>query len=273
VAGHNVRFDLDMLAGHGARIGVPMGLPLAYDTLPLARRLVRQSPDFRLGTLIRTLGIEFKATHRALDDVLATVALAQKLVALAREHAPERRSLVATMAPRLLRLRQTLDRWAAELLRPAELLARIVDEALRKKYPRQPERVEALGTLVAAVPPLDDPALPPRRALRHVLDRIALLRDLDSLDADLEVVAGVRIMTVHQAKGLEFDEVHVAGLVDGVFPLSSASGDPEQREEERRLLYVAMTRARERLHLTYWKRDVEGEAVRPSPLLAGLLDP
>jgi DNA helicase-2/ATP-dependent DNA helicase PcrA len=62
-----------------------------------------------------------------------------------------------------------------------------------------------------------------------------------------------KIMTVHGAKGLEFNTVFVAGLEEGIFPSGRAFDDPTQLEEERRLFYVAITRAKNKLYLTYAK--------------------
>src|SRR2546425_1582836 len=64
---------------------------------------------------------------------------------------------------------------------------------------------------------------------------------------------GVTLMTVHMAKGLEWPVVTLAGLEDGLFPLARAAGEPGGLEEERRLCYVGLTRAREKLYLS-WAR-------------------
>jgi DNA helicase-2/ATP-dependent DNA helicase PcrA len=66
-------------------------------------------------------------------------------------------------------------------------------------------------------------------------------------------------MTIHAAKGLEFPAVFIMGMEDGVFPHLRAIGDPDELEEERRLAYVALTRAQERLYLTHaWSRTLYG---------------
>ena len=85
----------------------------------------------------------------------------------------------------------------------------------------------------------------PEGSLKGFLDEIALYTDLDSLGEDS---AGVTLMTMHSAKGLEFDQVYLVGLEEGIFPGSRAY-DQEELEEERRLCYVAITRAKKRLHL------------------------
>ncbi len=88
---------------------------------------------------------------------------------------------------------------------------------------------------------------PENPTLSGFLDEVALYTDLDSQsDAD----NCVTLMTMHSAKGLEFPQVFVVGMEDGLFPGNRAMGDPEEMEEERRLCYVAMTRAKEKLTMT-----------------------
>ena len=91
----------------------------------------------------------------------------------------------------------------------------------------------------------DDPSL------SGFLDEVALYTDLDSTEESDNCVV---LMTMHSAKGLEFPEVFVVGMEDGLFPGNRAMGDEEEMEEERRLCYVAMTRAREHLTMTHAKQ-------------------
>ena len=88
---------------------------------------------------------------------------------------------------------------------------------------------------------------PEDATLSGFLNEIALYTDLDSVEADDNCVT---MMTIHSAKGLEFPVVYVVGMEEGIFPGSSAMYDEEELEEERRLCYVAMTRAREKLVMT-----------------------
>jgi DNA helicase-2/ATP-dependent DNA helicase PcrA len=83
------------------------------------------------------------------------------------------------------------------------------------------------------------------------LEEVALVSDTDELQGSDDYLT---LMTVHSAKGLEFEQVYIVGLEEGVFPHSRAAFDPEQMEEERRLMYVAMTRAKENLHLVWARR-------------------
>ena len=90
--------------------------------------------------------------------------------------------------------------------------------------------------------------LAPEDALDRLLEETALVADQDAYDASDDRVT---LITLHAAKGLEFDVVFIAGLEEGVFPHNRALDDPRQMEEERRLAYVGLTRARHRLYLTH----------------------
>jgi DNA helicase-2/ATP-dependent DNA helicase PcrA len=102
--------------------------------------------------------------------------------------------------------------------------------------------------------------------LEAFLDSIALVADTDELDP---AAGGITLMTLHSAKGLEFPVVFLTGLEEGVFPHSRSMLEPEELEEERRLCYVGITRARQRLLLSYaLHRRIQGYGVaEPSRFL------
>ena len=107
-------------------------------------------------------------------------------------------------------------------------------------------------TMVAAITPSPTDAQPPVRvfqgdSLADFTEWVTLRTDMDTMTDDGRAVT---LMTVHSAKGLEFDVVFVAGMEESIFPHSNSSGDPLGLEEERRLAYVAITRARKKLYLT-----------------------
>ena len=92
--------------------------------------------------------------------------------------------------------------------------------------------------------------------IAEFLETVSLVSDADDLDPE---ESSVVLMTLHTAKGLEFDAVFLMGLEDGVFPHLRSLGEPEELEEERRLCYVGITRARRRLYLSHaWSRMLFG---------------
>jgi DNA helicase-2/ATP-dependent DNA helicase PcrA len=127
--------------------------------------------------------------------------------------------------------------------------------------PQDATRVENLAELVAVAREFsDDPVAGPSAdpadvdaglvapGLDDFLERVALVADSDQIPEGEEGV--VTLMTLHTAKGLEFPVVFLTGLEDGVFPHARALGDSTELEEERRLAYVGITRARERLYIS-----------------------
>ncbi len=94
------------------------------------------------------------------------------------------------------------------------------------------------------------------RRLEIFLESTALVADIDEWD---EGAGAVTLMTLHTAKGLEFPVVFIVGMEDGVFPHMRSLGEPEELEEERRLAYVGITRAQDKLYLTSaWQRMLFG---------------
>ncbi len=143
-----------------------------------------------------------------------------------------------------------------------QLLVELVEEldilkALRDEGPEGEDRAENVKELIAGA--LDFLAEVEKEAgeegeldnfseLDLYLQRVALVADIDKHDPESDAVT---MMTLHNAKGLEFPVVFIAGLEDGLFPLSRSYDDPEEMEEERRLFYVGITRAQNKLYLTH----------------------
>ena len=134
---------------------------------------------------------------------------------------------------------------------PAETAKYVYDSIdyenyLKSKYPKDyEERVENVKELFNALEELEKRG----KTLREFLEETSLQQAQDSI----EELNSVKVMTVHASKGLEYNVVFVAGLEDGIFPSGRAFEDVEQMEEERRLFYVALTRAKEHLMLTFAK--------------------
>ena len=132
--------------------------------------------------------------------------------------------------------------------------------ALRSEKTDEAEgRLENLQELVNAAVDYDEQGA---EGLREFIDHSALVSDQDDYKRD----AAVTLMTAHSAKGLEFPVVFIVGLEDGLFPHSRSATDPAELEEERRLCYVAMTRAQNQLYVSHAiKRRVYGEELASEP--------
>ena len=157
-------------------------------------------------------------------------------------------------APKLgqfVELMDDLRKLSRELPLPAfyeEVVARTGYAVMleQKKTIEDRTRLENVRELATSIQNYLDNAVE-EPSLAGFLDEIALYTDIDSHDSSEDCVV---MMTMHSAKGLEFPVVFVVGVEEGIFPGIRAIGEPEEMEEERRLCYVAMTRAKEKLYMT-----------------------
>jgi DNA helicase-2/ATP-dependent DNA helicase PcrA len=136
-----------------------------------------------------------------------------------------------------------------------ELLRQVVegiryDEFLKAEGPEGADRLENVRELITGAAELvsDEEGEVGLTPLDHFLQKAMLVAELDKLGPDADAVT---MMTLHNAKGLEFPVVFITGLEDGLFPLAKAFDDPAMLEEERRLFYVGITRAERKLFLTH----------------------
>ncbi len=213
------------------------------------------------------------ATVQAVEEI--ALQLGEDPLSILREcqsYAP-----IAKKARSLLGVSEIFDKLTelSKKLKPSELL----DEALvitgyadmlnahgEEGRMRMDNIAELKSTMVSYENESDDPTL------EGFLEEIALFTDIDKYDPNADYVA---LMTIHSAKGLEFDYVFVPGMEENVFPSMRSADTPEELEEERRLAYVAMTRAKRRLWLLHSSaRMLYGRTAvnRPSRFLAELPD-
>lgn len=134
---------------------------------------------------------------------------------------------------------------------PSEFVKLVIErsglaDALRKGGEEDAERLENAKELATLASRYD--GMPGEEGIAAFLAESALAGDQDELDAP--GTSGITLMTVHAAKGLEFDTVFVTGMEQGLFPHEAREGEKRDEEEERRLFYVAVTRAKRRLNLT-----------------------
>ncbi|MCL4459375.1 MAG: UvrD-helicase domain-containing protein [Chloroflexi bacterium] len=120
------------------------------------------------------------------------------------------------------------------------------------------ENIRELASVAAAYRDLQ-----PRVGLARFLEEVALVSEVDNYD---EKASAVTLITLHAAKGLEFPVVFIVGMEEGICPHSRSFDDPAAMEEERRLCYVGMTRAMQRLYLVYaFRRTLYGAPMRNAP--------
>ncbi|GHT64286.1 DNA helicase [Endomicrobiia bacterium] len=124
-----------------------------------------------------------------------------------------------------------------------------------EKTPESKTKIENIQELISAIDDFEHRS--PDKSLAGYLTQVSLVSDIDSLD---QSKGKVTLMTLHLAKGLEFNNVFLCGLEEGLFPIGESAFNPEDLEEERRLMYVGMTRAKKHLYLCWaTERTVYGK--------------
>ena len=160
---------------------------------------------------------------------------------------PRVQKLVAGFADMMLELTgsmyaMSISEFTAELIEKTGYV-RALEES---KTEENATRVENIREFEGAVSEYQN--LNPEGTLSDFLENVALISDIDNLN---QTSGAVTLMTLHSAKGLEFDAVFLVGMEEGVFPLSRAMFDERALEEERRLAYVGITRAKKQLYLSH----------------------
>ncbi|MBE5970753.1 MAG: DNA helicase PcrA [Lachnospiraceae bacterium] len=145
-----------------------------------------------------------------------------------------------------------------ELLEAVMVETGYIKELEAEKTDEAKDRIENIYELVSKMAQYEKDHTD--ATLTGFLEEVALIADIDSLDESNDYVV---LLTIHSAKGLEFDNVFLCGMEDGLFPGTGSITEPDELEEERRLCYVAMTRAKRHLTLTCAReRMIHGEWVR-----------
>jgi DNA helicase II / ATP-dependent DNA helicase PcrA len=223
------------------------------DLVAYLRVLVNPADDL---SLQRILNVPKRGIGKTSEDRMVQLAAAHRLPlrqALAR--APE--AVGGASGKRLVEFGALLDRFSAHMteLTPPELVHRIAtetgmyEELAAEDAQDGKGRADNVKEFVAAVAEFCEEH--PEARLADYLEEVALLTDVDQYD---EQPDRVTLMTLHSAKGLEYPVVFLSGLEEGLFPISRALDSVEDVEEERRLFYVGITRARERLLLSWAHR-------------------
>lgn len=254
LVGHNLGFDIKMITANAQKLGLSTPKFQWADTWDLAKRFI-ESDSYSLENLANKLNLNQLPSHRAIDDTRTTVELLAILIPLIKVRADYRQALVYRYGEEFENLADDIESWrdASQKLRPANLLGKILVESGLYDYYQQeePKRLENIKRLVKIFQERDDLELHPDTALRSIIEYTALAKNLDQISQDNNQVL---IITVHQSKGLEFDTVFLAGISKDEFPTYFSVRDSKV-EEEKRLFYVAMTRAKQRLFISWFMRD------------------
>jgi DNA helicase-2/ATP-dependent DNA helicase PcrA len=239
------------------------------DALAYLRLLVNPADDvaFRRAIATPARGIGPQTLAR-LDEVAARQG--RPLLAVAADPPADLRGKAARglgdFAALIGRLTGERDKLPPPALIDVLLTASGYRQALEEeRSPEAQARLENLEELIAAAE--DYLQSTEDATLEGFLDSVALMTDVDELKS---TDGRVTMMTLHSAKGLEFPVVFITGLEEGVFPHARSLDDPDEIEEERRLCYVGITRARQRLYLTWAvHRRLHGyDAAQPSRFLS-----
>jgi DNA helicase-2/ATP-dependent DNA helicase PcrA len=219
------------------------------DVLAYCKVLVNPADSVNLRRIInvprRGIG---KTTAERLEALAAEKGTS--VMDLVRAGAPEITGAAATRLAEFAALYAELERFAAQHVAP-QVVERIVEATsymrhLKEHTADHESRVENVEEFISAAHAFAESA--EDKSLRAFLEEVALVADIDAVDLES---GQLTLMTLHNAKGLEFDAVIVTGLEEGLLPHYNSIDDAEAVEEERRLFYVGMTRARAHLYLSW----------------------
>ncbi|CAG7600458.1 DNA helicase PcrA [Actinacidiphila bryophytorum] len=215
------------------------GVPLRR-ILNVPKRGIGDRAEAMIDALALREKVSFAAALRRVDEAYGMAARSANAVRRFNTLMDELRTIVESGAGPAVVLEAVLERtgYLAELQASTD--------------PQDETRVENLQELAAVALEFEqERAEDEPGTLADFLERVALVADSDQIpDDDAEAGGVITLMTLHTAKGLEFPVVFLTGMEDGVFPHMRALGQVKELEEERRLAYVGITRARERLYLT-----------------------
>ena len=271
LVGHNsLRFDRPLIRRQCKEQGLPP-LPICgeYDTLAMAKSFLSGLPNYKLSSLCARYGIVNEAAHNALGDITATAKVLWKML---EENvlptAEARLRVVEKYAPKFEKffifyqeLQNLLQQDKVHQLAP-NIIGKMM---LEKRYPAEGDR-EAIHDVADSLKTAS--VYDGESFLSSYLADAALSGS--QMDVLLERLQKIPIITVHQSKGCEFATVILAGVSERFFPSAPSKNTPLE-EEEKKVFYVAITRAKERLIMTRVNSDyTTGAWISPSPYVAAI---
>ena len=268
---HNADFDMHILESNLRRYGMETGKGIMakpyHDSLRLARLIEPRMKSHRLKDLLEALHLEGQNSHLADDDIMATVSLVRHCRERTTPLLKAQQELMATHARTIRKFRaaymdiyshtrQMLYRRFAADEPPALVteMAYVYHQLLENRFVRKIEKLPHLMAFLA-----EDVVGKEERSLQEQLQNH--LTDINTYkESDLCGSSSMRervfVSTVHKAKGLEFDNVIVYDCTDGNYPGYFAKQSEQGLNEERRRLYVALSRARRRLFITWCRQRI-----------------
>ena len=258
IVGHNVQYDINILCSELERsnLGKPK-FKTFYDTLDIYRRFYPGNINYKLENLSKVYDTKHKPSHDAMDDIITTGELLVRAInEKIKETSMERMALMSKNLKAFTVISKKLNELfkIAENKRPYELVACVMNGFnIKSMYAgdENKEKLNRLRDLYALFRDLDDKSKGNRDALLDIIRITGLSNgELESLIINRTKKPRIPIITVHQAKGLEFDTVFLAGIQNNTFPSYMAIKEGNLAEEKR-VFYVAITRAKKRLVITY----------------------
>ncbi len=246
LVGHNnLAYDKPLVERQIKEYGSPpLSILAEYDTLTIAKQFYTDFPNYKLSTLCENFDVVNENAHNALSDITATgKCLVEMLKKRIIPTAMERVSILMKYRPKFEKIYAFIEEMRYRLANGEELVAYIAERlGLSKRYPTSADRA-AIRDVIESLRPEKENRM---GFLKEYLADAALSGS--QMDVFIEKTNKIPIITVHQAKGCEFDTVILAGADDNHFPNYAAKLSGE--EEEKKVFYVAITRAKERLILT-----------------------
>ena len=244
------------------RVGLVFDRTINYcDTLDIVRRLYPNLKNHKLDTVSEFIGALHEPTHNAMDDILATKDVLLKSMDRLMKYQTKRQNVISYYQQLLLPVMteiETINQWIEQML-PSQFLMKLIDNYdIYEKSPWSEDEVEKLKLheLLVSLKEIENYQLSECNdlAMWELWTRVLAQMSLSGseLDRVMKEQNKLAVITVHQSKGLEFDHVIIPFLNQGMFPLDFHGTN---QEEECRLFYVAMTRAKQTLLLTRHQKD------------------
>jgi len=264
IIGHNVTYDISILGSELSRNKLEDIDIKYYDTLDIYRRFHSSLINHKLETLSNIFDTKHKPTHDAMDDILATKELLVR--AIEKDIKPTSLERIAKMDKYLgafKELKGKLDNLFinSKNKRPYEILDLIIEEfnlysLYTSSNEQDIEKINRIKDFRQFLIDIDDREKSWKDSLLDILRLTSLSNgELENLIVNRTNINRIPIITVHQAKGLEYNTVFLVGISEFIFP-SYMSIKSENIEEEKRTFYVAITRAKEKLYLTRSNKDL-----------------